>query len=559
MEYLNLAEVLEAQAKSLGPRSALRYKHHGLYHDVSWEQYCADVLAGAAALVDAGIQVGDRVGLLSENRVEWLMADLAILAAGGINVPPHAPLTARQVHFQLAETETRWLFVSNQEQLEKIRQVQGELPKLAGVVVFDSGVATPEVRSWANFLQHGRRVLKGRIPELARRRERLGPDDLATIMYTSGTTGNPKGVMLTHGNLLSNASAVREAFLVAPDALMFSWLPYSHIYARTVDHYVSLLAGVTLCLAESPDTLIQNLEDVQPTQMTAVPRFYEKVLSAVASPDRKKTARNLRNVFGPRIEVLLSGGAPLPRPVAEAYFAAGLLLLQGYGLTESSPVISFNRKTHNKIGTVGPPIPDVEVKIAEDGEVLTRGPLVMKGYWKNPRATAEVIRDGWLHTGDLGQLDPDGFLSITGRKKELLVLSNGKKVVPSYIEGLLTADECIDQAAVGGEGRNFLTALVVPHWANLHRALRGQGTALDHEPEAALAQHPAVMSLLERRIDAALSQVANCERVKKFAVLTRPFSVANHELTVSLKLRRDVVLAHHAAELEVLYRDAVSV
>jgi len=365
--------------------------------------------------------------------------------------------------------------------------------------------------------------------------------------------------MLTHGNLLSNASAVREAFLVAPDALMFSWLPYSHIYARTVDHYVSLVAGVTLCLAESPDTLIQNLEDVQPTQMTAVPRFYEKVLSAVASPNRKKTARNLRNIFGPRIEVLLSGGAPLPRPVADAYFAAGLLLLQGYGLTESSPVISFNRKTHNKIGTVGPPIPDVEVKIAEDGEVLTRGPLVMKGYWKNPRATAEVIRDGWLHTGDLGQLDPDGFLSITGRKKELLVLSNGKKVVPSYIEGLLTADECIDQAAVGGEGRHFLTALVVPHWANLRRALRWQGTALDHEPEAGLARHPDVVSLLERRIDAALSQVANCERVKKFAVLTRPFSMANHELTVSLKLRRDVVLAHHAAELEALYRDAVSV
>jgi long-chain acyl-CoA synthetase len=495
MEYRNLAEVLKTQAENLGPRSALRYKHHGLYYDVSWEQYRADVLAGAAALVDAGIQVGDRVGLLSENRVEWLMADLAILAAGGVNVPPHAPLTARQVHFQLAETETRWLFVSNQEQLEKIRQVRGELPNLEGVVVFDSGAAASDARSWAGFLQHGRRVLERWSPELARREERLGQDDLATIMYTSGTTGNPKGVMLTHGNLLSNACAAREAGLVAPDALMFSWLPYSHIYARTVDHYLSLVAGVPLCLAESPDTLVQNLEDVQPTQMTAVPRFYEKMLNAVASPDPDKAARNLKNIFGPRMQILLSGGAPLSRPVAEAYHAAGLLLLQGYGLTETSPVISFNRKTHNKIGTIGPPIPGVEVKIAEDGEVLTRGPLVMKGYWKNPQATAEVIRDGWLHTGDLGQLDADGFVSITGRKKELLVLSNGNKLVPSYIEGLLIADECIDQAAVGGESRNFVTALVVPHWDNLRRALRGQGTSLDHELETALARHPAVVSL----------------------------------------------------------------
>jgi len=309
-------------------------------------------------------------------------------------------------------------------------------------------------------------------------------------------------------------------------------------------------------LAESADTLIENLAELQPTQMTAVPRFYEKVLSALPSGDVTKSARILKRIFGPRMEVLSSGGAPLPLPVAEAYQAAGLLLLQGYGLTESSPVISFNRKTHNKLGTVGRAIPGVEVKIADDGEVLTRGPLVMKGYWKNPQATDEAIRDGWLHTGDLGQLDADGFLTITGRKKELLVLSNGKKVVPSYIEGLLIADECIDQAAVGGEGRSFLTALIVPHWANLRRALREQGITLDQESEEKLARHPAVTSFLQKRIDAALSQVANWERVKKFIVLAQPFSIANDELTVSLKLRRNVVLDHHVAELEALYREA---
>jgi long-chain acyl-CoA synthetase len=243
--------------------------------------------------------------------------------------------------------------------------------------------------------------------------------------------------------------------------------------------------------------------------------------------------------------------------VAEAYHAAGLLLLQGYGLTESSPVISFNRKNHYKIATVGLPVPGVEIKIADDGEVLTRGPLVMRGYWKNDAATAEAIRDGWLYTGDLGEIDADGFLSITGRKKELLVLSNGKKVVPSYIEGLLIADECIDQAAVGGEGRSFLTALIVPHWENLRRALRAEGTPLDDQTPTALSKHPSVISFLQRRINAALKDVANWEQVRKFVVLSQPFSVANDELTVSLKLRRNVALAHHAAELEALYRDSV--
>jgi long-chain acyl-CoA synthetase len=555
MDYKNLAELHRRQAERLGARPAIRFKRHGLYHDLNWEQYRADALACAAALVDAGIQPGDRVGLLSENRIEWLIADMGILTAAAVNVPPHSPLTARQVHFQLEETETHWLFVSNQDQLQKIRQIRSELPHLKGIVAFDSEKAGGEAWPWTGFLQRGRKALVRHATELGRREEGLRPDDLATIMYTSGTTGNPKGVMLTHGNLLSNALAMHEAFSIPADALMFSWLPYSHIYARTVDHYENLMAGTLLCLAESADTLIQNLVEIQPTHITAVPRFYEKVLSAVTCSNAEKMAGDLRKIFGPRIDVLSSGGAPLPLPVTEAYHAAGLLLLQGYGLTETSPVISFNCKARFKIATVGLPIPEVEVKIAPDGEVLTRGPHVMKGYWKNPEASAEAIRDGWLHTGDLGQLDEDGFLTITGRKKELLVLSNGKKVVPSFIEGLLIADECIDQAAVAGEGRTFLSALIVPHWENLRRGLRAQGSFLERESKEVLARHPAVQALLERRISDALINVANWEQVKKFVVLTEPFTVEKDELTVSLKLRRNVVLARHAAELEALYQE----
>jgi long-chain acyl-CoA synthetase len=230
-------------------------------------------------------------------------------------------------------------------------------------------------------------------------------------------------------------------------------------------------------------------------------------------------------------------------------------MYQGYGLTETSPVISFNREGHNKPGTVGLPLPGVEVKIAPDGEILTRGPHVMKGYWNNPQATAETIRDGWLHTGDLGQIDADGYLSITGRKKELLVLSNGKKVVPSYIEGLLLSDGCIDQAAICGEGRHFLTALVVPHWDNVRRALRAEGAVSDNEPPHKLAQHPAVRALLRKHIDAALKEVSSSEQVRKFVILPNPFTVAADELTVSLKLRRNVVLAKYQAQLEALYRE----
>jgi len=557
VSYQNLTELHRGQAERLGPRPALRYRRYGIFRDVSWEVYRQDALACGAALIDAGIKPGDRVGLLAENRLEWLIADMGILAAAAVNVPPHAPLTARQIHFQLNDAGVRWLFVSTSDQLAKVGEIRGELRSLEGIVVFEDKAAAPaeKIFSWAAFLHRGRRALARLSGELARREAGLGRDDLATIMYTSGTTGNPKGVMLTHGNLLSNAVAALEVSNSAPDSIVLSWLPFSHIYARSVDHYQSLAGGFVVCLAESAETLIRDLEEIQPTHMSSVPRFYEKVLTAVAGPDPQETQKRLRYIFGRRIVWLSSGGAPLPRPIALVYEAAGLPLLQGYGLTESSPVISFNRKGHNKTGSVGLPLPGVEIAIAPDGEVLARGPNIMKGYWKNSEATAEALKDGWLYTGDLGHIDADGYLTITGRKKELLILSNGKKVVPTFIEGLLLGEPCIDQAAVCGEGRNFLAALIVPHWENLRRALKESGVVLDHEPEETLARHPAVNAMLRRRIDAALKDVSSSEQIKKFLVLPRAFTVAADELTVSLKLRRNVVLTKYAAQLEALYKD----
>jgi long-chain acyl-CoA synthetase len=555
MTYRNLVELHRCQAEQLGSRPALRYKKDGAWHSISWPEYRAEASACAAALIDAGIQPGDRVGILAENSVQWLIADIGIMAAGGVNVPPHAPLTARQVHFQLDDAGVRWVFASTQDQLDKILRIKSELPNLQGVVAFDSRAAGDDVTSWDRFLERGRQLLPRLAAEIARRERDLGPDDLATIIYTSGTTGNPKGVMLTHGNLVSNTLATHEAFPRQPDSVLLTWLPFSHIYARTIDHYGTIVGGVTACLAESPETVVQNLAEIQPTHMSSVPRFYEKVLTAVSALGPEQSKRALRGIFGPRIDFLSSGGAPLSRPVAEAYQAAGLLVLQGYGLTESSPVITFNRKDSYKLGTVGQPIPGVEVKIAPDGEVLTRGSHVMKGYWNNPQATTESLQNGWLHTGDLGSLDSDGFLSITGRKKELLVLSNGKKVVPTFIEGLLVADDCIDQAVVCGEARPFLTALVVPNWDNLKRALGAGGVSLDSKSPEELARDSSVREFLQQQVRSALADVSNSEQVKKFLVLPHPLTVADEELTVSLKVRRNVVLGRYAGQLEALYRE----
>ncbi len=556
MNERNLVELHRCQAERFGPRPVLRYKRYGVWHDLTWEQYRAEALAAAAALIECGIAPGDRVGMVAENSVDWLIADMAILAAGAVNVPPHAPLTARQILFQLADAEINFLFVSNRIQLDKIRQIRAQLPPLRGLVVFDRTARTEETLSWEAFRQRGRRALPRLAEELAHREAALGPDDLATIMYTSGTTGNPKGVMLTHGNLLSNVRALVARSGQQPGDVVLSWLPYTHIYARTVDHYSTLASGVLLCLAESADTLVQDLADMQPTHMASVPRFYEKILTWVADPDPQVVGQRLRELFGPRVNWLSSGGAPLPYPVARTYADAGVLVLQGYGLTETSPVISFNAKDAYKLETVGRPLPGVEVKIAADGEVLTRGPHVMKGYWKNPQATAEAIRDGWFYTGDLGELDSDGFLKITGRKKELLVLSNGKKVAPAFIEGLLQADPCIDQAVVCGEGRNYLTALIVPNWTNVRAALaEARGTGELSEIESTTS--PAVMELLQGRIQAALADVSSAEQVRKFLIVPQPFSVAADELTVSLKLRRNVILAKYAQQIEALYRDTI--
>ena len=387
--------------------------------------------------------------------------------------------------------------------------------------------------------------------EIARREAATNGGSLATIIYTSGTTGNPKGVMLSHDNLLTNAAGTGKISFVEPDDLLLSWLPYSHIYARTVDHYLTTWAGITIALAESIETLVADLSAVKPTWLTAVPRFYEKVWNSVAELPPTDRDDRLRRLFGPHIKQLTSGGAPLPQHVCRAFHAAGLPLLEGYGLTESSPVIAFNNTESFKIGSVGRTIENVEVRIAEDGEILTRGPHVMQGYWKNPEATAETIRDGWLLTGDVGTLDDEGFLSITDRKKDLFVTSAGKNIAPSELERLLTSDSFIDQAVVYGDGRHFISALIVPNETALRAETKRLGC--DWSVSDGFVTTAILIEFMQARIDIVMLAVSQPERVKRCLLLDQPFQQAADELTATMKVRRRHILAKYERELAALY------
>ena len=353
MSDRHLCDLHRRTAERLGSRIALRHKRDGLYHDLSWSDYRRQADWAAAGLISLGVRPGDRIAILSENRVEWFIADHAILSTGAADVPLHAPLAAAQVEYQVGHSESHGIVVSGQSQADKVFEVLPSLPKLKFLISFEPISARSNCRvqrlTWEGLKHRGRQAGNAAFAEITRREAALCGGDLATIIYTSGTTGPPKGVMLSHHNLLSNAAATSKISFLSPDDVLLSWLPYSHIYARTIDHYLTTCAGITVALAESLDTLVTNLAEVQPTWLTAVPRFYEKVWDNVKTLTADERSTRLQDLFGPRIKQLTSGGAPLPRHICEAFFRAGLPLLEGYGLTESSPVIAFNNQDSFRI------------------------------------------------------------------------------------------------------------------------------------------------------------------------------------------------------------------
>ncbi len=537
-----------------GSRPALAVKRGGQFVWLTWHQIAADVWRTAAQLQTLGVHRGDRVAQVSENRYEWIVLDLAVHAVGGIHVAIHPTLAGGQIAYQIRDSGARLAIVSTAQQAAKLLAAADELPAGLQILSFDpiDSVKLEPSGSRSQFVPI--RQLAAVEPAADFDAQQSGnqtrSDDLATILYTSGTTGEPKGVMLSHENLVSNALACCQTFSPPPDELRLCWLPLSHIYARTSDLYIWIVSGTRMALAESRDTILADCAAVHPTFVNGVPYFYEKVARYLQDSGRADEPGALAALLGGSIRLCCAGGAALPDHVAEFFRRQGVKLVQGYGLTESSPVIAVGTLEAYRLGTVGRPIPGVEVRIAPDGEILCRGPNVMRGYWNKPQDTAEVLQNGWLHTGDLGQLE-DGFLRITGRKKELIVTAAGKNIAPTMLEALLAEDPLVAQAMVVGEARGYLAALIVPDPDHLRAEIVQRQIAVS-SPAEALA-HPQVRAIYQERIERRLAGVSYHEQVRAFALLDRAFTVEAGELTPTLKLRRGVVAEHFSAIIAALY------
>ena len=595
MEKMTINEMLANSIRQYGSKAALSSKIDGSYQDISYAELGEHVKHFSLGLIELGVERGDRIVLLSENRPEWAITDLAIIAAGGVNVPMFPTLTPAQVEYIVKDSGAKIVCVSNESQLKKVDAFRENVPHLERVIVFDGAESDTEDHdmNFEGVCDLGKKV-ENATQVYQESSEAANPDDLVTIIYTSGTTGDPKGAMLTHHNFMFNARACLELVAISHEDVLLSFLPLSHVFERMAGHYLPLTCGSTIAYAESPFTVAQNLGEVRPTLMASVPRLYEtmheRILRAVkeGSPIKQKIfgwgvetgqkvsqaiqahrepsfllklKMGLANklVFGKilarvggRLKFFVSGGAALPQSIAEFFHAAGILILEGYGLTETSPVISVNCPDAWKFGTVGKPVPGVEVKIAEDGEILSKGAHIMQGYYNRPEDTAEAIdTDGWFHTGDIGQFDEDGFLKITDRKKNILVLSNGKNVAPQPIESELVRSDYISQVMLIGDGQKSVGALVVPNFDALGEF--GKEQDLDTKNNAVLVDTKEVRQLIRGEINRLVADFADFERPRMFAVLSREFTQDEDEMTPTLKLKRQVILDHFSDEINAIY------
>jgi long-chain acyl-CoA synthetase len=574
---------------------ALRAKRDGRWTDLSYSELADRVQNLSLGLLELGIRPGDRVAILSENRPEWAIADYACLAARCTDVPIYPTLPAKQVEYCLCDSGAVAILVSTRHQLEKINSIRQRIPGLKHVISFEADTTGSGVMSLEQVYGLGQ-AARSRRSSWKSEALQVSPMDLATLIYTSGTTGEMKGVMLTHGNIAFDVTTCCELFTFRESDECLSFLPLSHIFERMFGHYCMFHAGVLINYAESVDTVAADMESRRPTLMASVPRLYEKiygrVLEKVRGEPRVKqrlfawakrvgeTAvetrlagqplpaklaaqylladrlvfQKLRKRTGGRLRFFISGGAPLSADIARFFHAAGMPILEGYGLTETSPVIAVNTFEHVRLGTVGRPIPGVEVKIADDGEVLTRGPNVMTGYYRKPEATSEALdQDGWFHTGDVGQLDADGFLLITDRKKDLIVTAGGKNIAPQPIEGLVKASKFVSNAVMLGDRRRFPIMLVVPNFETLASWAKEQGFATDNID--ALLARDEVRTKMDREVRTTLRDLARFEVPKKLLLLSRDFSIEAGELTPTLKIKRRVVEQRHRAAIEELYAE----
>ena len=586
----------------------MRVKVAGAWTALSYRDLEERVRSLASALRGLGIGSGDRVAILSENRPEWAITDYACLTIRAADVPIYPTLPARQIEFILRDAGARAIVVSSAEQLAKVDEIRHRLPDLEHVIVMDDvarndgaaddGAADDGALRFERLTHTAPESL---LPADEWRRDALAvePDDLATLIYTSGTTGDPKGVMLTHGNLASNVVAGLGVLALRDTDECLSFLPLSHVFERMAGHYCMMQAGTIISYATSVDTVPAEMLEIRPTVVLSVPRLYEKIYARVLEGAtsgsalrkqlffwakhtgetwaeytlsrrpiprglalryrlaRKLVFSKLHARVGGRLRFFVSGGAPLAADIARFFYAAGLPILEGYGLTESSPVIAVNTFGAVKLGTVGRPLPGVEVRIAPDGEILTRGPHVMKGYFGKPEATAEAIDpDGWLHTGDIGVLDAEGFLRITDRKKDMIVTAGGKNIAPQPIENLVKTSKFVSNAVMLGDRRKFPIMLVVPNIENLRAWATRKGIRFDPENGTAFLALEPVRAKMDREVLRPLADLAHFEVPKRLLLLPDDFSVETGELTPTLKVKRRVVEQNHRQAIEELYRAA---
>ena len=595
MDTITINQMVQNTIQQHGSKTALSHKVDKEYQDISYASLAERIKHFCLGLTELGLQKGDRVALLSENRPEWAITDLAILAGGGVTVPMFATSTSAQVEYIVRDSGAKIICVSSERQLQKIKDWDENVPtSLQHIVVFDE-LEDDSVRTFDQVCELGQGVEDGdQVYQQAS--EAVTPDDLASIIYTSGTTGDPKGAMLTHSNFMSNVQAATGIVTIEPDDVFLSFLPLSHVFERMGGHYLPLSSGATIAYAESPFTIRQNMQEVRPTIMMSVPRVYEamheRILNSVkeGSPTKQKifhwsvgvgskvsqaiqekrkpslglsmkasianklVFEKLKAVTGGRLRFFVSGGAPLSKAIAEFFHAAGILILEGYGLTETSPVICVNRPDQWKFGTVGPVIPGIEVKIAEDGEILSRGPHIMQGYFNKPSDTAEAIdADGWFYTGDIGEIDEEGFLTITDRKKNLLILSNGKNIAPQPIENELKQSPYISEIMLLGDQRRTITALIVPNYDAIKEFAEEQ--QLEAEDMSALLQTQEVQRLIRGEINQYSPDSADFERVRMFTLMDKEFSEESGEMTPTLKLKRPVIMENHKAAIDRMYGD----
>jgi long-chain acyl-CoA synthetase len=588
MEIKTLNDIY-AVTCTLDRPAAMKSKREGSWVDVSVPEFRDTVRHFATGLRLLGVKPGDRVAILSENRPEWAMSDFAILCNAAVTVPIYPTLLGWQIEYIMNDSGSVAVICSTQEQLQKIQEIRAHTPHIHNVIICEG--TGNDALTFQQIVESGR--AHGDDRRFDELRARPKPDDLATLVYTSGTTGNPKGAMLTHGNIVSNAAASLEVLPISSGLTAMSILPLSHILERMAD-YCYFMRGVTIAYAENVSKVGENLQEVKPDMFAAVPRLFEKmrerIMNTVATEPAAKQKvfrwalkvaaqrvpyrmqnkpmppalalksfiadklvfRKILHRLGGRVKFVLSGGAPLSPELAAFFIGAGLEILEGYGLTETSPVIAVNTPENRKIGTVGKIIPGVEVKIASDGEILARGPNIMKGYWNNPEATAQAI-DGeeWFHTGDIGEIDADGFLKITDRKKDIIINAYGKNIAPQPLEALLKSSPYIATPVLIGDRRKYVAALIVPNFDKLERDAKAMGIRFSSREE--LCNDDRVKAIFQGEIDRFNRNLDRQEKIRRFALLPRDFTIEADEITPSLKVKRKVIDKKYKDVIDQLY------